>query len=244
MTHATYGTLYGIGLGPGDPELITVKGRRMLQRASTVFVPVSEANEASVALTIASGLLRPEQAVVPLVFAMRRSHAEREAAWRTHCDRIALTLANGADAAFVTEGDPLTYSTFAHLAATLRETHPEVTTVTVPGVTSFAAAAAVTGIPLADARERLAVLPGPYERASLEASLRAFDSLVLMKISSGLEVVLEALDASGRAGDATFVERCGWPDERVVTDVSTLRGQRVDYFSLMLVRRTQTSGHG
>jgi precorrin-2/cobalt-factor-2 C20-methyltransferase len=243
VTHATYGVLYGIGLGPGDPELITIKGHSILQRVSTVFVPVSEASDASVALTIASGLLRPEQAVVPLVFAMRRSHVEREAAWRTHCDCIALALANGADAAFLTEGDPLTYSTFAHLAAMLRETHPEVTTVTVPGVTSFAAAAAVTGIPLADARERLAVLPGPYERASLEASLRAFDSLVLMKISSGLEVVLEALDASGRAGDATFVERCGWPDEHVVTDVSTLRGQHVDYFSLMLVRRTQTSGH-
>lgn len=244
MTAARSGTLYGIGLGPGDPELMTVKGRRLLGRVSTVFVPVSEASEASVAQGIVISLLRPEQSVVPLMFAMRRPLAKREAAWRASCDRIALALADGADAAFVTEGDPLTYSTFAHLAETLRETHPEVTMVVVPGVTSFAAAAAVTGAPLVDARERMVVLPGPYERASLEATLLEFDSLVLMKVSSGLDVVIEALDATGRAADAVFIERCGWSDERVVGDVSTLRGLHVDYFSLILVRHRQTNGHG
>ncbi|GMU39323.1 MAG: hypothetical protein AMXMBFR23_01890 [Chloroflexota bacterium] len=243
MTVKPHGTLYGVGLGPGDPELMTVKGRRLLERVPTVFVPVSETSDTSVAGTIVSGLLRPEQAVVPLTFAMRRPLAEREAAWRASCDRIALALADGDDAVFVTEGDPLTYSTFAHLAETLRETHPEVAMVIVPGVTSFAAAAAATGVSLVDARERMVVLPGPYERASLETMLRDFDSLVLMKVSSGLDIVLEALDTTGRTGDATFIERCGWPDERVITDVSALRGQRADYFSLILVRHGQTNGH-
>lgn len=243
MTAGPHGTLYGVGLGPGDPDLMTVKGRRLLERIPTVFVPVNETSDTSVAGTIVRGLLRPEQAVVPLAFAMRRPRAEREAAWRANGDRIALALAGGDDAVFLTEGDPLTYSTFAHLAETLHETHPEVKIEIVPGVTSFAAAAAATGMPLVDARERMVVLPGPYERASLETMLRGFDSLVLMKVSSGLDVVIEALDATGRAGDAAFIERCGWLDERVVTDVSTLRGQHADYFSLILVRRRQTNGH-
>lgn len=237
----TFGTLYGIGLGPGDPDLITVKGRRILEAATTVFVPMSEASETSVALSIVHGLLRPEQRVVHLVFPMRSNRAEREAAWRTHCDRIAATLAGGQDAAFITEGDPLTYSTFAHLTAMLRETHPEVTAAAIPGVTSFAAAAAMTGAALVDGRERLAVLPGPYQRASLEASLRDFDSLVLMKVSSNIGIVLDALDATGRTAEATFIERCGWPQERAVSNVAMLRGQSVDYFSLVIVRRAHSN---
>ncbi len=160
------GTLYGIGVGPGDPELITMKGLRLLQAAATVFVPVAEVSTTSIAETIAAGLLLPGQRIERLVFPMRRTLDERASAWRAHCETIVAALAGGRNAAFLVEGDALTYSTFAHLAETMRLAHPEVATVAIPGVTSFAAAAAAAGRPLVDGRERLVVLAGPYRRAN------------------------------------------------------------------------------
>ena len=231
------GTLYGIGVGPGDPELITVKGLRLLHAAHTVFVPVAEVSEISVAETIASELLRPRQRLERLVFPMRRTIDERATAWRAHCDTIVAALADGNDAAFLVEGDTLTYSTFAHLAETMRLVHPEVTAVAIPGVTSFVAAAAAAGRTLVDGRERLVVLAGPYHRGELDAALRISEALVLMKVSAQLDTVLDAIEAVGRRDDATLIERCGWPEQRIVNDIVSLRGQPIDYFSLILVRR-------
>ena len=236
------GTLYGIGVGPGDPELITVKGLRLLRAAATVFVPVAEvsaasaASAASIAETIAAGLLLPGQRLERLVFPMRRTLEERATAWRAHCETIVAALADGADAAFLVEGDALTYSTFAHLTETMRLAHPEVATVAIPGVTSFAAAAAAAARPLVDGRERLVVLAGPYRRGDLDAALRTTEALVLMKVSAGLDTVLDAIAAVGRLRDATLIERCGWPEQRIVHDIASLRGQPLDYFSLILVR--------
>jgi precorrin-2/cobalt-factor-2 C20-methyltransferase len=238
MTAPATGTLYGISLGPGDPDLITVKGLRLLQSAAVVFVPVAEVSDRSVAAAIAEPLLRPEQRLVPLVFAMRRDPAARAAAWRDAAGRIAQVLHAGQDAAFLVEGDALTYSTFAHLAAVLHEDHPDLAVQVVPGVTSFAAASARTGEPLVDADQRLAVLPAVHAGPALEATLREFDAVVLMKVAGALDAALEALHATHRTDDAVFVERCGQPDERVVHDVRTLRGTTVDYFSLIIVRRT------
>lgn len=234
----TSGTLFGISLGPGDPELITVKGLRLLQSAAAVFVPVAEVSDHSVAARIAGPLLSEGQRITPLVFAMRRSAGERAAAWRTAAERIAEVLRTGSDAAFLVEGDALTYSTFAHLAAVLHDLDPTLPVTVVPGVTSFAAAAARTGAPLVDQDQRLTVVPAVHAAADLEATLRGTDAVVLMKVAGALDAVLDALEATGRAADAVFVEHCGLPDERVVADVHTLRGSRVDYFSLIIVRRT------
>lgn len=237
MTGTHVGTLYGISVGPGDPELITVKALRLLHAATAIFAPLAEVSERSLAVAIAEPLLAPGQHVEPLVFAMRRSPVERAEAWRAAATRIAAVLHSGRDAAFLVEGDALTYSTFAHLAAVLHDLDPALTVEVVPGVTSFAAAAARTGVPLVDQDQRLAVIPAVHAVADIEASLRAHDAVVLMKVSGALDAVLDAIEAAGRAADAVLVERCGQPTERIVRDVRTLRGSRVDYFSLILVRR-------
>jgi precorrin-2/cobalt-factor-2 C20-methyltransferase len=231
------GTLYGISVGPGDPDLITVKALRLLRAAAAVFAPVAEVSERSLAATIAEPLLAPGQHVEPLVFAMRRSAAERAQAWRAAAARIAAVLRSGQDAAFLVEGDALTYSTFAHLAAVLHELDPALAVEAVPGVTSFAAAAARTGTTLVDQDQRLAVVPAMHAPADIEETLRTHDAVVLMKVAGALDAALDAIEATGRTAEAVLVERCGQPDERIVRDVQSLRGSRIDYFSLIIVRR-------
>lgn len=237
MTATRAGTLYGISLGPGDPELITVKALRLLQAAAVVFAPVAEVSQHSLAAAIAEPLLVPGQHVEPLVFAMRRSQAERAEAWRAAATRIAAVLRGGQDAAFLVEGDAFTYSTFAHLAAVLHELDPDLTVEAVPGVTSFAASAARTGAPLVDQDQSLAIVPAVHLASDIEATLRAHDAVVLMKVAGAIDTVLDAIEAAGRMADAVLVERCGQPGERIVRDVETLRGSRPDYFSLIIVRR-------
>ena len=151
MTDTKPGTLYGVGAGPGDPELITLKGYRLLQSAPVVYIPVSTVSEASYARSIVEGYLDPtRQRIIELPFAMRAAPAAMAAQWEENARQIAAGLFQNQDAVFVTEGDPMLFSTFGHLAATLHALYPELPIQAVPGVSSITAAAAAAGIPLAD----------------------------------------------------------------------------------------------
>lgn len=230
------GTLYGIGVGPGDPDLITVKAVRILQAVPVVFVPVARVGGESLAARIAAPHLPASAEVVPLLFAMRAEPAEMARHWADNAEAIAARLNHGQDAAFLTEGDPSLYSTFQHVAGCLRRTYPELTIRVIPGISSVQAVAAATGMPLADADDRLAILPATYENEALTATLRDFDTVVLLKVAGALERVLDRLDEMGLTANAQCVVRCGQPGEQIITDVGSLRGAQLDYFSTMIVR--------
>ncbi|HLH26486.1 MAG TPA: precorrin-2 C(20)-methyltransferase [Chloroflexota bacterium] len=228
------GTLYGIGLGPGDPELITVKGLRLLRAAEVVFLPTRRAGAPSYAGHIAAEYLDPaRQAVVPLVYPAGWADRATEC-WNANADEIAARLRGGRPGVFLTEGDPLLYSTFVHALVPLRERHPEVAVRVVPGVWSGSAAAARLAEPLADGDERLAVLPATYGLDELPAVLRCFDTAVLLKPGDDPRALRAAVAAAGAT--AVWVERVGRPEERVVHDLATLPDDRPDYFSLVILR--------
>jgi precorrin-2/cobalt-factor-2 C20-methyltransferase len=249
-----WGTLYGIGLGPGDPELLTLKAFRVLSQVPVIFYPACGGREGGFALDIlqqafarspmpamddspARGFSIRERCH-PLSTTMPRGADAERPHWTAAAEVVARVLQSGQDAAFITEGDPLLYSTFVHLQTALAERFPEARVEVVPGVSSITAAAARTTLPLAIADERVAVLPATYDPDALERLLDTFDSVVLLKVSRVLDRVLTILERRGWLANAVFVERCGTPRERIVTDVASLRGQRVDYFSLLLVRKT------
>lgn len=230
--------LYGIGLGPGDPELLTLKGKRLLESADVVFLPVGRADGGSYALEIAKMYLDyVRQQVVPLAFPPVYDEAVLGDAWAAHADAVAMHLAGGRTGVFLLEGDPLFYGTFIHLRWALRRQHPTVEVVTVPGVSSMAAAAAVADVALVARRERLAVLPASGSREDLTAVLAAFDTVVLLKISAGVDVILDALEQTDRTDDAVWVQRAGRPEQAVEHDVRRLRGTSPDYFSLIIVHK-------
>jgi precorrin-2/cobalt-factor-2 C20-methyltransferase len=152
---------------------------------------------------------------------------------------IGAILSTGRDVAFITEGDPLLYSTFIHLYRRLRAASPPVRVEIVPGVTSVTAAAAVAGLPLADGTERLAVVPATCGYERLRAALRDFDTVVLLKVSPVFDRVLDLLEELNLLESAVYVSRAGTPEQRVEADVRALRRQPLDYLSLILVKTTR-----
>jgi len=226
------GKLYAIGLGPGDPELLTIKAQRLLSEVDVIFLPVRDEHD-SLARQIVSRWADPAR-LRELSFRMSRKPEENRERWREHAETIAETVASGQSAAFTTEGDPLLYSTFVHVYRELLNIHPELPIEIVPGVSSATAGAAAVGLPLADDRQRVAIVPATGE---VMHALATFDTVVILKVSMAADAVLKALNVTNRLDDAIYVERAGWPEQRVVSDVESLRKQKLDYFGQIIVAR-------
>ena len=232
-----YGKLIGASLGPGDPELITRRSWAVLQSDARWIYPVKKAEEASYALSIVErgGIPRPADAV-ELVFPMTRDPEILTKAWVRAAEQTVALLAEGRDLIFLVEGDASTFATFGHLARVARELAPEIEVETIPGVSSFAAAAATTGMPLAEEDETLAIIPAAYGTGVIDHMLDEFDTLILLKVKPLLDEVLELLERRDLLATSCFIEKVGSPDERVVRDLASLKGEKVNYLSLLLVQ--------
>ncbi|MBP7202938.1 MAG: precorrin-2 C(20)-methyltransferase [Propionivibrio sp.] len=233
----SYGKLIGASLGPGDPELITRRSWAVLQSGARWIYPVKKAEEASYALSIVErgGIPRPADAV-ELVFPMTRDPEILTKAWVRAAEQTVALLAEGRDLVFLVEGDASTFATFGHLARVARELAPEIEVETIPGVSSFAAAAATTGMPLAEEDETLAIIPAAYGTGVIDHMLDEFDTLILLKVKPLLDEVLELLERRDLLATSCFIEKVGSPDERIVRDLASLKGEKVNYLSLLLVQ--------
>ena len=257
------GKLYVIGVGPGDPELMTLKAVRTLMKAPCVFVPKGREEGSSLALSIVRGAVDLDgKKIVELHFPMMKTaphpiptgergnvggtlpRGEREASqaddlnakWNEAVHAIIFVLEQGMDAAFITIGDPGIYSTFFYLYDKLLERIPALVIEIVPGISSINAAAARAGLYLGLGNERIAILPANY-LDSLEETLEQFDTVVLMKVSKVFTTVRDLLIRMNRAGQATYVVRAGMDDERVYRDIGQVKEEDLNYFSLMIVRK-------
>jgi len=232
-----YGRLIGASLGPGDPELITRRAWAALQSGARWLYPVKKAEESSYALAIVErgGIAVPADAV-ELVFPMTRDADILAKAWARAATQTVELLAAGRDLVFLVEGDASTFATFGHLARVVRELAPEVEVETIPGVSSFAAAAASTGTTLAEEDETFAVIPAAYGVGVIDHLLDEFDTLALLKVKPLLDEILDLLERRELLASSVFIEKVGSPQERIVRDVASLRGEKVNYLSLLLVQ--------
>lgn len=223
------GILYGVGVGPGDPELLTLKAVRILRECDTVAVPRAGAGELT-ALQIAADYLA-DQPVLHCDMPMTRDRAARDAAHDRAADAICALLAAGKTVAFLTLGDPAVYSTYwyVHRRVLTRGFAAQM----VAGVPSFCAAAAALGRALCEDGEMLHIIPASHE--ATEQGLALQGSKVLMKAGKRILEVRDKLAATGALQNAALVERCGMEGERIVTDLATL-SDPTGYFSVILVK--------
>ena len=234
----TLGTFYGIGVGPGDPELMTVKGARLLAQCRNVFVPKAGIAVQSVALEIAKGYLAPCACVRELTFPMTTDRAELASAWDASAGEVAIPLEAGQDACFLTLGDPMLYSTYIHLLRALRARFPALPVMTVPGITAMCAAASLAEFPIGQFKEPVTIVPAADDLHAVRQALAAGGMLVLMKVGKRLEALIDLLENAGRIGGSVLVSRAGMPGERIETDIRKLRGEGAEagYLSVILSR--------
>jgi precorrin-2/cobalt-factor-2 C20-methyltransferase len=234
------GRLYGVGVGPGDPELITLKVHRLLTTSPVICVPKRNLKDDGYAGSIVKQFLQPEaQEILSLEFPMTRDWERLKPYWDQNTAEVWARLERGLDCVFITEGDPFMYSTFIYIYEYMRQQHPEVEIEVVPGISSFLAAAARVGMPLANKYERIAIIPDVADEADARRVLEQFDTVVFLKVNSVFEVVYAALESLDLVDRARFVKKVTAPGlEEVVADIRTLRGQKLEYLSLLLVRKS------
>lgn len=231
-------TIYAVGVGPGDPELITRKAERILRSVDVICAPTGQAEAASFALSIVEPYLdRNRQLIIEQVFPMKKEETDLLPFWREAAATVAAHARAGRSVAFITIGDPFLYSTFLYIYRILKEDYPELPVEIVPGISSVFAAAAAAGIPLGMASDRIAILPATYESEGLRQTLCDYETVVLMKAHRRFEQIYTLLEETGRLDDAVYVRRVGSANEEVVSDLRTLVGQPLDYLSLIIVAR-------
>ncbi len=230
------GCLYGVGLGMGDPELITLKAKRVLSEVSLIFAPRSHNHSLSLAHSILCSLDDQLSAkVVELNFPMHKDSSSLIPHWERAAEKIWHCLSQGEDCVFVNEGDPFFYGTFIHVFETLRRLHPEVRVEVIPGISSLHAASARTLIPLAHGDEKVAVITSVLPEEMLREVLKKFDTVIILKLSSFWDRVLNILKELDLMSKCTYVERSTLREERIIQDIRKVKD--VDYFSLLIMKK-------
>jgi precorrin-2/cobalt-factor-2 C20-methyltransferase len=253
--HPSKGVFYGVGVGPGASDLITLRALRIIEEADVLAIP----RPSDFGRSVAWGIVRPhvessslehkraEQGRNPqerlfLTFPMSKDPEVLVPAWSLASKAICERLGEGKSVAFLTQGDPYIYSTFVYLEERIKEALPGVCVQVVPGVTSLSAVPIAAGIPLADGQERVAVIPATYGLDELRTVLRSFDAILIMKVSSMISQVVELLKEEGLADCATYVERASSQEERVVRNIREMTQDRCVYFSMVFVHKKNRSG--
>lgn len=236
--------LIGVGVGPGDPELVTVKGVNTLRAADVVVVPVMDTGERGRAEATVLHYV-PQDRIVRVVFALneRSDHARREAAWDAAGERVAELLAAHSCVAFATIGDPNVYSTFTYLAQTIGELVPDAVVETVPGITAMQDLAARSGAVLTEGTEPLTLVPVTAGSAVLKDALNGPGTVVAYKFGRLAGEVAEALRETGRIEDAVWGSALGMEAESI-RPAGELDGAPLPYLSTLIApaRRDGTRG--
>ena len=235
--------LTAVGVGPGDPELLTFKAVRVIGEADVVMTPVGDRSDSSIALSIISGHLDPErQQILKRVFPMRQPPEVMANAWADIAAEIAELVTAGKKVVFVTLGDPMLYSTFLYLQQELLKDYPSVAIATVPGVSSILAAAGKTLRPLGIADDVLTIIPATCTEAKIRAALATGGTIVLLKVYRAFHGLKSLLQKAGLEKQAVYVKRLGLEGEKIVDDLAAVRDDDLDYLSLILIRPEGKNG--
>ncbi|WP_346900466.1 precorrin-2 C(20)-methyltransferase [uncultured Roseibium sp.] len=224
------GTLYGVGLGPGDPELLTLKAHRLISTAKVISYPAPDTG-ASFARAIAADYFPEGVREIPVVIPMRESRFPAQEIYDRAADEIADVLDTGTDVVTLCEGDPFFYGSYMYVFERLSSRYP---TVIVPGVTSLTACAAALRRPLTSRTDVLTVIPGTLPDDDIRARIDSAQSIAIMKVGRHVGRLKALLDDLGLTAQAGYVERASL-DEQKVLPLADFTGDKAPYFSMILI---------
>jgi precorrin-2/cobalt-factor-2 C20-methyltransferase len=238
------GTFYVIGVGPGDPGLITLKAARILEKCDIWFAPSAFRNGESMALKIAQGEVSAEGKKIlthhfPMkqVFRGKKPDDEVNEAWQEAASIIIDCLQSGKDVAFPTLGDPAIYSTGFYICETLQQNGTPIQVEIIPGVSAIGASSAVAEMPLCLGDEKLVVIPATFEDREMREVLLLSDTVVFMKVHKVMDRLVKLLGELDLLENAVLVERCSLGDQKIWTDIREAVGREIHYFSTIIVRK-------
>lgn len=230
------GKLYGIGVGPGDSELMTVKGARIIGEADVIITPKTEKKDGSVALTIAKPYIQSHTEIVPVVFPMVLDDNQQQEGWEEARRIITDLLESGKNVVFLTLGDPMFYSTYMYVYRLVESAGYEIETI--PGVTAFCAIGSRLGYPIVEKEEVLAIVPATAPKEKIDKVLAVVDDAVLMKVYRNFGEVQETLKKYDMADEAVMISRCGLDGEEIYHGLDTLPSDlKLNYLSTILTKR-------
>ncbi len=239
------GTFYVIGVGPGDPDLVTLRGARTLSRCAVWLTPTAKSGGPSTALTIASGAVDPiDKTIISHHFPMKKVHVGKQNidpevthAWGKAADLINDHLIAGNDVALPTLGDPAIYSTGFYVCQALLERNPKAAVEIIPGITATGATSAAAMTPLCLGDEQLAVIPAIFDNTRLREILTQFEAVAFMKVHKALDILVPLLEELDLLDRAVLVEQASTDKQRVHHDLLAAKDKKLHYFSTLIVRK-------
>ncbi|MCF8087186.1 MAG: precorrin-2 C(20)-methyltransferase [Desulfotignum sp.] len=230
------GKLYGVGVGPGDPELITVKAVRVIKEADIIFTAASSKNSYSLAVEIAAPYISRSAKIKTLGFPMTKNETQVEKAWTSNAKEIAQALTRGLTVVFLTLGDPVTYSTFGYILKTMTQVMPHADIETIPGITSFHAASARLNRILVEGEESLLITSGAFGGSQIR-QLHQVENIAIVKAYKNIKDINAALKDAGMHAKGVAISHCGRKKEKIFNNLDELETRAPDYWTLILASK-------
>lgn len=231
------GVLYGLGVGPGDPELLTLKAARILNSADVVYAAASTKNSYSLAVGIARPHIPDLTPVKMLHFPMTSDQQVKEKAWEENALTLIDELEQEKTVAFLTLGDSMIYSTYGYVLQHVQKLAPQIPVISVPGISAYQAAAACLNEPLVEGEESLLIVSGVRGGNKFRQYAVKPENLVFMKAYRNIPDITAALDEAGLKDNSVAIKNCGLPDQEIVRDLESLKNCPPNYWTLVLAKQ-------
>lgn len=237
-------SLIGIGVGPGDPELLTVKAVKAIHNADIIMCPASNEDRPSIALSVVSSIIdkSKNQKIIKLIFPMTKDKDVLKQTWKRNAKIMAETVLTGKNVVYLTVGDPFLYSTWIYMHKDLKENYPDMNISVIPGIVSIFTFAAKVGVSVAEGAEKVAIIPSCYDLSSVKEIAKHSESMIFLKDGRYFDQVIKVLKESGFPDDSIFAIGQDLGTENEIIRKMTL-GEVNDetlttkYFSILVVKR-------
>ncbi|MCG8573002.1 MAG: precorrin-2 C(20)-methyltransferase [Spirochaetes bacterium] len=228
---------YGIGVGPGDPELITLKAINILKKVDIVIAPVKKPGAPSLAYQIAQSYIPARTKIIFLEFPMHQNTEKLITRWNKNQEEILKLFQTHQSIGFITLGDPLFYSTYIYLFESLKL--KEVSILTIPGISAPNQCAARAGIPLVKDKELLEIIPATIDNKIILEKIQSNSNLIILKAGLKLEFLKNTLYNLEHIEKAVLIVNCGMKDEQIYSDLMQIKTENISYYSTMIIKKKQ-----